>query len=161
MVTAWLIKECARADVWILNLINQPQTWLDLVCPDWTNKQTLIILQMKIEHFNCVYCTHKKTLISATWESRVFLVFLPCVRLVNCRFHLFRSSASFFNSQYHQLTVLFFSLLFSLQSSVLQWHREEGNFFWEYDQYKWIFYEGYYLEVSSSPLYVQETPKLY
>jgi hypothetical protein len=51
--------------------------------------------------------------------------------------------------------VFFFFLLLSLPSSVLQWHHG-GNFFSEYDQFNWLFYLGYYLEVSSSLLYVQE-----
>ena len=53
------------------------------------------------------------------------------VQLINCRLHLFRSSASSFSSQYllffsnHQGAVFFFFLLFSLPSSVLQWHYEK------------------------------------
>jgi hypothetical protein len=39
---------------------------------------------------------------------------------------------------------------------VLQWHHEAGNFFSEYNQSTLLFYIGYYLEVSSSLLYVQE-----
>ena len=77
---------------------------------------------------------------------------LPYVWLINCGFHLFRSSASSFSSQYfscfsnHLGAVFsFFFLLLSLPSSVLQWHHVEGNFFSEYDQCNWIFYIGYYL----------------
>ena len=47
-------------------------------------------------------------------------------------------------------------LLPSTLPSVLQWHHEGGNFFSEYCQSNWRFYIGYYLEVSSSLLYVQE-----
>ena len=49
---------------------------------------------------------------------------------------------------------MFFFLLLSVPSSVLQWHHEEGNFFSEYDQCNWLFYVRYYLEVPSSRLYV-------
>ena len=56
----------------------------------------------------------------------------------------------------HQGAVFFFSLLLSLPSSVLEWHHEEGNVSSEYVQSKWLFYVGYYLEVSSSLLYDQE-----
>jgi hypothetical protein len=38
---------------------------------------------------------------------------------------------------------------------VLQWHHEE-SFFSKYDQPNWLFYIGYYLEVSSSLIYIQE-----
>ena len=48
------------------------------------------------------------------------------VRLINCRFHLLRSSASSFSSQYllflkSHLAVFLFFLLISLLPSVLQW----------------------------------------
>jgi hypothetical protein len=82
------------------------------------------------------------------------------VQLMNCRLNLFRSSASSFSSQYlllffsnHLGAVFFFFLLLSLPLFVLQWHYEGGNFFSEYDQSNWLFYIGYYLEVSSSLLY--------
>ena len=43
-----------------------------------------------------------------------------------------------------------------LMKAVLQWHHEGGNFFSEYERSNWLFYVGYYLEVSSSLLYGQE-----
>ena len=43
-----------------------------------------------------------------------------------------------------------------LLHNVPQWHQEGGNFFSEYDQSICLFYVGYYLEVSSSLLYVQK-----
>jgi hypothetical protein len=36
-----------------------------------------------------------------------------------------------------------------LPPSVLQWNHEGGNFLSEYDRSNWLFYVGYYLEVSS------------
>ena len=86
---------------------------------------------------------------------------LPYVGLINSRFHIFQSSNLlspniFFCFSNNQGAVFFFFLLISLASSVLQWHHEEGNFFSEYDRSNWLFYVGYYLEVSSSLLYVQE-----
>ena len=55
----------------------------------------------------------------------------------------------------HQETVFFFFffLLLPLQSSVLQWHHEQGNFLSEFDQSNWLFYVGYYLEAFSPILY--------
>ena len=76
--------------------------------------------------------------------------------------HLFQSSASYFSSLYllqflkSSKTVFFFFLLLSFPLSVLQWHHDGGNFFSEYDRSDWLFNVGYYLEVSSSLLYVQE-----
>ena len=84
------------------------------------------------------------------------------VRLIKFRFHLFRSSASSFSSQYLLLFLksskaVFFFLLLSPPSYILQWQHEGRSFFSEYDQSNWLFYvRGYYLEVSSSLLYVQE-----
>ena len=52
--------------------------------------------------------------------------------------------------------ILLLLLLILLPSSVLQWHHEAGNFLSEYDRSNWLFYLGYYLEVSSSLVYVQE-----
>ena len=51
--------------------------------------------------------------------------------------------------------MFFFILPFSLLSPALQWHHREGNFFLEYDQYNWLFYVGWYLEMSSSLQYIQ------
>ena len=54
-----------------------------------------------------------------------FLSLILClsyVRLINCHFHLFLSSAPSSNSQY---LILFFFLLLSLQSSGLQWHHQK------------------------------------
>ena len=64
----------------------------------------------------------------------------------------------FFCFSHNQGAVFF--LLLSLQSSVLQWYHEGGNLFSEYDQSNWFYYVGYYLEVSSSILYVQELAQL-
>ena len=94
-------------------------------------------------------------LITRTMEDNLY--FFPYVRVINCRFHLFLSSPSFFSFQYLLLflqeDVLFlFYLLLSIPLSVLQWHHEEGNFFSEY----WLFCILYYLVVSPSLLYVQE-----
>ena len=78
-------------------------------------------------------------LLASSWTYGRKLVFLPYVRLINCRFLLFRSSYSSFSSYIffwfsNQGAVLFFFLLLSLPSSTLQWHHEEDNFFSEYDQ---------------------------
>ena len=73
----------------------------------------------------------------------------------------FLSSASYFSSQYLLLflkssrsCVLLLPTPFT--SVICQWHNEGGNLFSEYDQSNWLFYVGYYLEVSSSILYIQE-----
>ena len=63
-------------------------------------------------------------------------VLLPYVRLINCRFHVFRSSASSFIYQY---------ILLFLKSSVFQWHHEEDKLFLESIQSNWLFYEGYWV----------------
>ena len=70
---------------------------------------------------------------------------------INCHFYLFRSSASSFYSQY---------LLLFLKSSwncvLLPTSFTSIIYFFKYDQSNWLFYVRYYLEVSSSVLYVQE-----
>jgi hypothetical protein len=83
--------------------------------------------------------------------------------LINCCFHLFLYSSSSFSSEYLLLflkssrsCVFFFFLLLSLPSCILQWNHEGGNFCSEYDLPSWLLYLGYYLEVYSSLLYVQE-----
>ena len=87
-------------------------------------------------------------------------VFLPYVGLIH--FHLFYLQLPplapniFCCFSNHQGAVFFFFLLLFLQSSVTQWRNDGGNFFLEYDQSNWLFYVRYYLEVSSSLLYVQE-----
>ena len=43
---------------------------------------------------------------------------------------------------------MFFFLLLSLPSFLLQWHHEKGNFCPEFDQPNWRFYVGYYSEMS-------------
>jgi hypothetical protein len=53
------------------------------------------------------------------------------------------ASNIFFCFSNHLGVVLFFFLILTLPSSVLQWHHEEGNFFSEYDQFNWLFYVGY------------------
>ena len=52
----------------------------------------------------------------------------------------------------NHLGALFFVLLLSLPSSVLQWHHDGANFFLEYDRYNWLSYVGYYLCVLFSPI---------
>ena len=54
------------------------------------------------------------------------------------------TSIIFFCFSNHQGSVFLFFLLFSLPSSVLQWHHEEGNLFLEYDKTNLLFYTGYY-----------------
>ena len=72
-------------------------------------------------------------LLASPKTQGTLFVFLPYFRLINCRFRLFRSSASSFSSNIffyfaiHQGAV--FSLLFSLPSSVSQRHHEEDNLF--------------------------------
>ena len=89
---------------------------------------------------------------------------IPYVWLKNCSFHLFRSSASSFSSQCLLLYLKSFkSCVLLLPTSFtfiicLSIAYKGGNFFSEYEQSKWLFYLGYYLEVSSSLLYVQEFP---
>ena len=85
------------------------------------------------------------------------------VRLINCRFHLFcylqlpsLACNIFLCFSNHLGAAFLFFLLLSLPSSVLRWHQEEGNFFLEYDESNWLFYAVYYLEMSSSVLYVKE-----
>ena len=88
--------------------------------------------------------------------------FLPQVRLINCRFHFFDLQLPPFALNIfscftnHQGAVFFFSLLLSLPSFLIQCHHEGGIFLSEYDQPNWLFYVGYYLEVSSWLLCVQE-----
>ena len=77
------------------------------------------------------------------------------VRLMNCRFHLFRSVDSSFSSEYvlflnSSRNCFFFFLLILFPSTVLQWHHEGGNFFSQYDQSNWIFYVGYYLRCTKA-----------
>ena len=92
--------------------------------------------------------------------------------MINCRLNLFRSSASFYSSQYlfcfsnHQGVVFFLFFFFffffflflfsSIQPSVLQLYLKEGNLYLEYVQSNWSSYAGYCLEASSCLLYVQE-----
>ena len=83
------------------------------------------------------------------------------LRFINCRFHFFDLqlpplAPNIFCFLNHLGAVFFFFLLLSLPSSALQWHHEGGNFFSEYDRSNWLLCVGYYLEVSSSFLYVQE-----
>ena len=90
-------------------------------------------------------------------------VFIPYVRLINCRFHLFRSSAVSFSSQYLLLfpkssrsCVLLLPTPFTSVICSSTDH-ERGKFFSEHGQSNWIFLKvGYYLEVSSPLLFVQE-----
>ena len=79
------------------------------------------------------------------------------VRLINCRFHLFRSSASFLSSQFLLLFLkssrscaLLLPTPFSsvICPSVTSWRRQFLLRIW--------LILGYYLEVSFSLLYVQE-----
>jgi hypothetical protein len=53
--------------------------------------------------------------------------------------------------------VFLFFLLLSLPLSVLQWHHEGGNIFSEYDQFNWLFYVGYYLELIHHWIIIQLT----
>ena len=75
--------------------------------------------------------------------------------LINCRLHIFNLqlphlAPNIFSCFSNHLGAVFFIfLLLLLPPSLHQWHHEGGNFFWEYDQSNWLFYVGYYLEVSS------------
>ena len=96
-------------------------------------------------------------LISRSMDLRRY-AFLPYVRLINCHFHLFRSSASYFSSQY---------LLLFLKSKELC-SSSSYSFHFRYLSFNDImmeaispqnmtnFYVWYYLEVPSSLLFVQE-----
>ena len=84
------------------------------------------------------------------------------VQLINCRHHLFRSSASSFSAQYILLFlkscktyVLLLPTPFTsvICTSMASWRRQFVLRIW---QSNWLFYVGYYLEVSSSLLYGQE-----
>ena len=97
------------------------------------------------------------------WKIRVCICFY--VRLINCCFHLFRSSAFSFSSQYILLCLKASRSCVLLitpfhQSFFLQWHHEGCNFFSKYHHSNWILYEGYYLEMSSSVLYIQKLCQL-
>ena len=84
----------------------------------------------------------KKTIISSSCLlklSRLYFSYLQFPPIFSC----------FSN---HQGAVLFFFLLLSLPSSVLQWYHEWGNIFSEYDSSNWLFYVGYYLCVLFSPI---------
>ena len=82
---------------------------------------------------------------------KICSLFLPCLGLINCRLHLFRSSASsiiFSCFSNHQGAVFFFFFFFfpllSLPLSLLQEHHDGGNFLAECDQSNWLFYVRYY-----------------
>ena len=99
------------------------------------------------------------SLLASQWTYGIY-VFLPYVRLINCRFHLFRFSASSFSSQ---CLLLFLKssrscvllLLPTHFTSVIcppmaSWRRQFLLRIWAIQLT--FFYLGYYLEVSSSPL---------
>ena len=67
-------------------------------------------------------------------------------------FHMSNIVFCFSDQQRTELLLLLLSLL----SSVLQFHREEGNFFLEYGQINWFYYAEYYLKAFSSLLFVRE-----
>jgi hypothetical protein len=77
------------------------------------------------------------------------------VRLINCRFYLPPSQylLLFLKSSSSSIVLLptpFTSVICPSMAS------KGGNFFSEYDRSNWLFFLGYYLEVSSSLLYAQE-----
>ena len=82
---------------------------------------------------------------SRTWVCQSFFFYLQLRPLAPNIFSWFLN---------HQGAVFFF-LLLSLTSSVLQWNHE-GNFFLQCDQTNWLFYVEYYLKVSFSIQYVHE-----
>ena len=109
-------------------------------------------------HYYCkVFC-----LLAGIWTYGRY-VFLFNVRLINCRFLLFRSSASSFSSQY-LLRFLKSSISCVLllptpfTSVICPSMASRKHFFSEYDQSTWLSYVGYlglgyYLEVFLEPLH--------
>ena len=82
------------------------------------------------------------------------VLLLLCMLLISRSMDLWEISISSIDKLSFTSILIFNFLLLLFPSSVLHWH-EGDNFFSEYDQSNWIFYVEYYLEVFSSPLFVE------